>query len=112
VRCAILLSFEKFSYPLQTLIFAKYVRSLNYHVITFDYRGYADSTDKAPDETGVVNDAKVTFNDYKFEFHYRSYLIFTFFETKVVSDAKLTFNDKFHYKSYLNFTLVGVTVVV
>ncbi len=53
------------------------VRSLNYHVITFDYRGYADSTDKAPDETGVVNDAKVS-NFYKFEFHYKSYLILIF----------------------------------
>ncbi len=48
------------SYLLQTQILAIYVRSLNYHVITFDYRGYADSTAIAPDETGVVNDAKVT----------------------------------------------------
>ena len=28
-------------------------------MICFDYRGYADSTDLAPNETGVVNDAKV-----------------------------------------------------
>jgi hypothetical protein len=68
VRCTILLSLEKFCYSLQTLIFAKFVRSLNYHVITFDYRGYADSTDIAPDETGVVNDAKVISNEYLYFF--------------------------------------------
>jgi hypothetical protein len=74
---------KSFSYLLQILIFEIYLRSLNYHVITFDYRGYADSTDKAPDETGVVNDAKVS-NFYKFELHYKSYLNFTLFGVTVV----------------------------
>jgi len=34
---------------------------LNYHVVTMDYRGYADSTQVAPNETGVVNDAKTVY---------------------------------------------------
>ncbi|XP_023324769.1 monoacylglycerol lipase ABHD12 [Eurytemora carolleeae] len=37
------------------------LRNMNYHVITFDYRGYADSTQIAPNETAVVNDAKAVY---------------------------------------------------
>jgi len=32
------------------------LQDLDCHVITFDYRGYADSTDVPPSETGVVTD--------------------------------------------------------
>ncbi|XP_053684035.1 lysophosphatidylserine lipase ABHD12 isoform X1 [Sabethes cyaneus] len=35
----------------------KMLRSLNYHVITLDYRGYGDSTDVSPTERGIVYDA-------------------------------------------------------
>ncbi|GLG95799.1 Monoacylglycerol lipase ABHD12 [Gryllus bimaculatus] len=34
------------------------LRNLNYHVISFDYRSYADSTDIEPTEEGVVADGK------------------------------------------------------
>jgi len=34
------------------------LRALDYHVICFDYRGYADSSQVLPNETGVVSDAK------------------------------------------------------
>jgi len=37
------------------------LRKMNYHVIAFDYRGYADSTAIAPNETGVVTDAKAVY---------------------------------------------------
>lgn len=33
------------------------LRKLGYHVITFDYRGYADSSNVSPTEDGVVHDA-------------------------------------------------------
>uniref|UniRef100_T1IIE7 AB hydrolase-1 domain-containing protein n=1 Tax=Strigamia maritima TaxID=126957 RepID=T1IIE7_STRMM len=36
----------------------KVFRDLNYHVITFDYRSYADSSNVSPTEDGVVSDAK------------------------------------------------------
>lgn len=35
----------------------KMLRSLNYHVITLDYRGYGDSANISPTERGVVYDA-------------------------------------------------------
>ena len=35
---------------------------MEYHVITFDYRGYADSTPAPPHETGVVSDAMTVYN--------------------------------------------------
>lgn len=35
----------------------KLLRSLNYHVITLDYRGYGDSANLSPTERGVVYDA-------------------------------------------------------
>ena len=35
---------------------------MDYHVITFDYRGYADSTPAPPHETGVVSDAMTVYN--------------------------------------------------
>ena len=37
-------------------------RKMDYHVITFDYRGYADSTPAPPHETGVVSDAMTVYN--------------------------------------------------
>ncbi|XP_046989448.1 lysophosphatidylserine lipase ABHD12 isoform X1 [Schistocerca americana] len=36
----------------------KMLRNLNYHVISFDYRSYADSSPVSPSETGVVSDGK------------------------------------------------------
>ena len=36
----------------------KILQSLDYHVISFDYRGYADSTQVVMSESGVVTDAK------------------------------------------------------
>jgi len=38
------------------------LRSLNYHVITFDYRSYGDSSQIAPNETGVVADSKAVYD--------------------------------------------------
>jgi len=38
------------------------LRQLDYHVVCFDYRGYADSTKVLPNETGVVSDAKAVFS--------------------------------------------------
>ena len=35
----------------------KILQNLNYHVICFDYRGYADSSPITPSKTGVVEDA-------------------------------------------------------
>lgn len=35
----------------------KVLQKLNYHVIAFDYRGYADSSPITPSKTGVVQDA-------------------------------------------------------
>lgn len=37
------------------------LRKMGYHIITFDYRGYADSSSVIPTETGLVTDAKVIF---------------------------------------------------
>ncbi|XP_066964156.1 lysophosphatidylserine lipase ABHD12-like isoform X1 [Macrobrachium rosenbergii] len=37
------------------------LRKMDYHVVAFDYRGYADSTPIPPNETGVVHDAKVVY---------------------------------------------------
>lgn len=37
------------------------LRKMDYHVVAFDYRGYADSTPISPNETGVVHDAKVVY---------------------------------------------------
>lgn len=34
----------------------------DYHVISFDYRGYADSTECAPSETGTVTDGTAVYN--------------------------------------------------
>ncbi|CAG0881332.1 unnamed protein product [Darwinula stevensoni] len=39
----------------------KVLRALDYHIITFDYRGYADSTWQQPSEDGVVSDAKAVY---------------------------------------------------
>lgn len=39
----------------------KLLRNLNYHVFTFDYRGYADSDPVPPSEEGVVRDALMVF---------------------------------------------------
>ncbi|KAH8400729.1 hypothetical protein KR009_000675 [Drosophila setifemur] len=39
----------------------KLLRKLNYHVFTFDYRGYADSDPVPPTEEGVVRDALKVF---------------------------------------------------
>ncbi|XP_032596742.1 lysophosphatidylserine lipase ABHD12 isoform X2 [Drosophila grimshawi] len=39
----------------------KLLRHLNYHVFSFDYRGYADSDPVAPTEDGVVRDALMVF---------------------------------------------------
>jgi len=36
----------------------KVLRNMDYHVICMDYRGYADSSQTLPNETGVVEDAK------------------------------------------------------
>lgn len=39
------------------------LRSMDYHVIAFDYRGYADSKSvSAPTETGVVTDARAVYD--------------------------------------------------
>ena len=35
----------------------KVLQNLNYHVVCFDYRGYADSSPIVPSKTGVVQDA-------------------------------------------------------
>ena len=35
----------------------KVLQNLNYHVVCFDYRGYADSSPIMPSKTGVVQDA-------------------------------------------------------
>ncbi|XP_047473114.1 lysophosphatidylserine lipase ABHD12-like [Penaeus chinensis] len=37
------------------------LRKMDYHVVAFDYRGYADSTYVQPNETRVVHDAKVVY---------------------------------------------------
>jgi len=34
---------------------------LSFHVVSMDYRGYADSTQMVPNETGVVSDARAVF---------------------------------------------------
>ncbi|TDG51024.1 hypothetical protein AWZ03_002679 [Drosophila navojoa] len=39
----------------------KLLRHLNYHVFSFDYRGYADSDPVPPSEDGVVRDALMVF---------------------------------------------------
>ncbi|XP_023168674.2 lysophosphatidylserine lipase ABHD12 isoform X2 [Drosophila hydei] len=39
----------------------KLLRHLNYHVFSFDYRGYADSDPVPPSEDGVVRDAMMVF---------------------------------------------------
>ncbi|EDW71427.1 lysophosphatidylserine lipase ABHD12 isoform X1 [Drosophila virilis] len=39
----------------------KLLRQLNYHVFSFDYRGYADSDPVPPTEDGVVRDAMMVF---------------------------------------------------
>lgn len=38
------------------------LRSMDYHIICCDYRGYADSTQVAPNETGVVTDARAVYD--------------------------------------------------
>ncbi|XP_045622932.1 lysophosphatidylserine lipase ABHD12 isoform X1 [Procambarus clarkii] len=38
------------------------LRQMDYHIITFDYRGYADSSAVDPSEEGLVMDGKVIFN--------------------------------------------------
>lgn len=38
------------------------LREMDYHIITFDYRGYADSSAVDPDEDGLVMDTKALFN--------------------------------------------------
>jgi len=38
------------------------LRGMDYHVVAFDYRGYADSSlERAPTETGVVTDARAVY---------------------------------------------------
>ncbi|XP_068238665.1 lysophosphatidylserine lipase ABHD12-like isoform X2 [Palaemon carinicauda] len=37
------------------------LRKMGYHIITFDYRGYGDSSSVIPSESGLVTDAKVIF---------------------------------------------------
>ncbi|XP_034654231.1 lysophosphatidylserine lipase ABHD12 isoform X1 [Drosophila subobscura] len=39
----------------------KLLRNLNYHVLSFDYRGYADSDPVSPTEEGVVRDAMMVY---------------------------------------------------
>ncbi|XP_045581166.1 lysophosphatidylserine lipase ABHD12 [Procambarus clarkii] len=39
----------------------KVLRKMDYHVVAFDYRGYADSSPVQPNELGVVHDAKVVY---------------------------------------------------
>lgn len=39
----------------------KVLRKMDYHVIAFDYRGYADSSPVQPNEPGVVHDAKIVY---------------------------------------------------
>ena len=34
----------------------KVLQNLNYHIVCFDYRGYADSSPIVPSKTGVVED--------------------------------------------------------
>lgn len=38
------------------------LQSLNFHVIAFDYRGYADSSPVVPTKTGVIRDAHSIYN--------------------------------------------------
>jgi len=38
------------------------LRAMDYHVVCCDYRGYADSTQVAPSETGVVTDARAVYD--------------------------------------------------
>jgi len=38
------------------------LRAMDYHVICCDYRGYADSSQVAPNETGVVTDARAVYD--------------------------------------------------
>ena len=40
----------------------KVLRAMDYHVITFDYRGFADSSNVAPSVTGVVADARAVYD--------------------------------------------------
>ncbi|XP_046457260.1 lysophosphatidylserine lipase ABHD12-like [Daphnia pulex] len=40
----------------------KILQSLNYHVVTMDYRGYADSTQAHMSEDGVITDATAVYN--------------------------------------------------
>ncbi|KAB7506034.1 Monoacylglycerol lipase ABHD12 [Armadillidium nasatum] len=40
----------------------KVLQNMNFHVITFDYRGFADSTDVEPSENGVVQDTIAMIN--------------------------------------------------
>eukprot|EP00090_Calanus_glacialis_P022015 TRINITY_DN33969_c0_g1_i1.p1 TRINITY_DN33969_c0_g1~~TRINITY_DN33969_c0_g1_i1.p1 ORF type:complete len:339 (-),score=88.32 TRINITY_DN33969_c0_g1_i1:69-944(-) len=40
----------------------KVLRHLDYHVVTFDYRGFADSSNVAPGVTGVVADARAVYD--------------------------------------------------
>jgi len=40
----------------------KILQSLNYHVVTFDYRGYADSSTALMSEDGAVTDAKAIYS--------------------------------------------------
>ncbi|CAL4058670.1 unnamed protein product [Meganyctiphanes norvegica] len=39
----------------------KLLRKMDYHVVAFDYRGYADSSKVVPTETGIVHDACVVY---------------------------------------------------
>ena len=42
---------------------SKVLRKINFHVVAFDYRGYADSSKHiAPTETGVVRDARAVYD--------------------------------------------------
>ena len=42
---------------------SKVLRKMNFHVVAFDYRGYADSSKHiAPTETGVVRDARAVYD--------------------------------------------------
>lgn len=46
----------------RNLLYKRLAYEYNYHVITFDYRGYADSTDVQPSAGGLTDDAIFMYN--------------------------------------------------
>ena len=45
-------------YHLLRIATCELIRGLGYHVLSFDYRGFGDSADVEPTESGVVMDAR------------------------------------------------------